>query len=315
MNNEEASADMPRASGEIALLRNYPNSNSTDPRILIDLNNAGYGGVISLGGETINRVKGQSGYYGGSDVPEFPRVSVSRPVFDELINYSDNGYKIHLAANFVVSDYSANNVIGVLEAAEPTEECFVVSGHMDHVSPDPDGVYFPGALDNASGSSTVLEIARALMAQNIKPQINIVFIAFNGEEVWHQGSSYYVTSPLYPLEKTTNLNLDMLGAKIEIPLNIAATSQSKEDEKTKKLIEEIETIARNLNYDIALLDDDSADHSEFAHAGVPAVTLIDPDGRSVHIPEDTIDNIGVDNLTRGIDVAMHVIGELAYKKR
>ncbi len=44
---EEASADMPKVSGEIALLRNYPNSNSTDPRILIDLNNAGYGGVSS----------------------------------------------------------------------------------------------------------------------------------------------------------------------------------------------------------------------------------------------------------------------------
>jgi len=60
------------------------------------------------------------------------------------------------------------------------------------------------------------------------------------------------------------------------------------------------------------LDDDSADHSEFARVGVPAVTLIDAEAREVHIPEDTIDNIGVDNLTRDVEIAMHVIGELAY---
>ncbi|GEM_PF-3346001 len=82
--------------------------------------------------------------------------------------------------------------------------------------------------------------------------------------MWHQGSSYYVTSPLYPLEKTTNLNLDMLGAPKKMSLYIAATSWSKEEAKTKKLIEEIKTIAKNLKYDIGMLDDDSADHSEFA---------------------------------------------------
>jgi hypothetical protein len=309
---EEASADMPKASGEIALLKNYPYPNSTNPQPLIDLYNAGYSGVISLGGDTINRMKGQSGYYGSSDIPVFPRVSVSNSVFDELIYYSDKGLKIHFAANFVVSEYRANNVIGVLEAAKPTEECLIVSAHMDHVSPDPDGVFFPGALDNASGTSIMLEIARALMSQNVKPDMNIVFIAFNGEEMWHQGSTHYVTSPLYPLEKTMNLNLDMLGARKEMPMYIAVSSQSKEDEKTNKLIEEIQAIAQNLKYDIAILVDDSADHSEFAHAGVPAVTLIDAEADVFHVPEDTIDNIGVENLTRGVEVAMHLIGKIAY---
>jgi len=309
---EEASGNMPKASGEIALLKNYVNPNIKNPQPLIDVYNAGYSGIIFQEGDTIDRKKGHTGYYGSSDIPDFPRVSVSKPVFDELINYSDKGYKIHLAANYVVSDYSANNVIGVLEAAKPTDECLIISAHMDHVSPDPDGVYFPGALDNASGASSMLEIARALKSQYIKPDINIVFIAFNGEEIWHDGARYYVTSPLYPLEKTTNLNLDAIGAKKEMPLYIAVSSYSKEDENTNKLTEEIKTIGKKLKYDIALLDDDSADHSEFAQAGVPSVTLIDAEVDVYHVPEDTIDNIGVDNLIRGVEVAMHVIGDIAY---
>jgi len=216
-----------------------------NPQPLIDVYNAGCSGIISLGGDVINRVKGQSGYYGGSDIPDFPRVSVSKPVFDELIDYSNKGFKIHLAANFVVLDYSSNNVIGVLEAAKPTEECLIVSAHMDHVSPDPDGVYFPGALDNASGASSLLEIARALKSQGIKPDINIVFIAFNGEEMWHHGSSYYVTSPLYPLEKTTNLNLDMLGEKKRCPCILESAAKAKKMKRRISLLKKLKLSRKN----------------------------------------------------------------------
>lgn len=315
---EEASGNMPKASGEIALLNVLNITNGETPQPLIDLYNAGYRGVIVPGGETINRVKGQKGFFDDTNASKLPRAAVSKPVFDELMDYSNKGYKIHLKANFVVSPYSANNVIGVLEAAEPTNDCLIISGHMDHVAPDFDGVYFPGALDNASGASCLLEIARALKGQNVKPSINIVFAAFNGEEVWLHGSSKYVSSPLYPLENSKNINLDGVGAKPDVSVGIAVSSYSEGDKKTTELIDEITNIAKDLKYDFIVGNDDSCDHSSFAQSGVPAVTLIDWDADAVyhvpyHVPEDNIDNIGAGNLTKNMDVIMNVIGKEAYE--
>lgn len=313
---EEASGDMPKASGEIALLKKLDNPNGKElPQPLIDLCNAGYAGVIILEEKGINRVKGQRGYFDDTDTSKLPRVTVSKTVFAELMDYSNKGYKIHLKTNYVVSHYSANNVIGVLEAAKPTKDCLVISGHMDHIAPDPDGAYFPGAFDNASGASSLLEIARALKVQNVKPSVNIVFIALNGEEIWHDGSTKYVSAPFYPLKNTKNLNLDGIGAKSEMPVSIAIDPSRNGDKKTAEFVNEISNIAKNLKYKYKVIDDDSSDHSSFAEKEVPAVTLVDAEATVFHVPEDTIDNIGVANLTRDVDIAMNIIGKEAYSSK
>lgn len=309
---EEASGNMPKASGEIALLSVLDIPYGQTPQPLIDLYNAGYRGAIVPGGDTLNRVKGQKALYDDTNASKLPRVTVSTSVFGELMDYSNKGYKIHLKTNFVVSPYSANNVIGVLEAAKPTEDCLIISAHMDHVAPDPDGAYFPGALDNASGVSSLLEIARVLKEQNVKPSINIVFAAFNGEEIWLDGSRKYVSSPLYPLQNSKNINLDGIGAKSEMPLFITVSSYSEGNEKATELIDEISNIAKDLKYNFKVENDDSSDHSNFAQSGVPAVTLCDMEAAVYHVPEDTIDNIGAGNLIKNVDVAMNVIGKEAY---
>lgn len=59
---EKATGNMPKVSGEIALLRVYDIPNGQTPQPLIDLYNAGYRGAIVLGGDTLNRVKGQKGF-------------------------------------------------------------------------------------------------------------------------------------------------------------------------------------------------------------------------------------------------------------
>lgn len=104
------------------------------------------------------------------------------------------------------------NVIGVIEGTDPKlkEEPIILGAHLDHLG-NP-GVLFPGAWDNASGSSIVLETAKALATSGIQPKRTIVIILFSGEECGILGSSYYVEHPLYPLEKTLcMINLDMVG--------------------------------------------------------------------------------------------------------
>jgi Zn-dependent M28 family amino/carboxypeptidase len=78
------------------------------------------------------------------------------------------------------------------------------TGPGDHI--------FNGANDDASGTSSVIEIASALAALPTRPKRSIVFIALFGEEMGLLGSRYYGAHPIFPLSKTiADLNLEQLG--------------------------------------------------------------------------------------------------------
>jgi Zn-dependent M28 family amino/carboxypeptidase len=82
---------------------------------------------------------------------------------------------------------------------------------MDHLGRSGDRLY-PGADDNASGTSALLEIAKAFAASPQPPRRTLVFAFWTGEEEGHLGSEYYVGRPLWPLERTAvYLNLDMIA--------------------------------------------------------------------------------------------------------
>lgn len=310
------SGNIPEASGEVALLSTLNiQGMPQDPKPLEDLYKAGYRGAIVARTGTGSRIKGQMGFFDNSAASKLPRVAVTTNVYGELLDFADKGYNIHLRSAFEVKNFKANNVIGVLKASSPTDKCLVISGHLDHLGPDPDGVYFPGALDNASGTASVIEIARGLKSQTVKPDINIVFIAFSGEEEMLYGSQYYVRHPLYPLKNTKNINLDMVGAKSPLPMSIAVAGLNRGENNSNELAEEFRGVAEDMKSKCLVIDEDASDHSPFALYGAPAVTIIDFEKVIYHVPEDTIKNIGVDNLKRDIGVTMEVIGKLAYVKQ
>ena len=66
-----------------------------------------------------------------------------------------------------------------------TNHVVVVDAHLD-------AIYGAGMLDNASGSATILDIAR--MMKNVNPRNNLRFIWFGGEELGLLGSTYYVNN-------------------------------------------------------------------------------------------------------------------------
>jgi hypothetical protein len=128
-----------------------------------------------------------------------------------------------LAASFSARDtfpaerrLSGVNVIGVLPGNDPvlSQEVVVVSAHYDHVGirqpVDGDSIY-NGADDNASGTVTILEVAR-LLRQGPAPKRTIVFAALTGEEVGGVGTRWYLQQPTRPLEQTVaNLNVEITG--------------------------------------------------------------------------------------------------------
>ena len=107
-------------------------------------------------------------------------------------------------------DRNTMNIVGMLEGEE--DDYIIVGAHLDHVGSQADEIYFPGANDNASGSSAVLEIARAFVNSKIKPKRSIVFILFSNEESGLNGAYYFTENPLVPLEKVSAmLNMDCVG--------------------------------------------------------------------------------------------------------
>ena len=101
-----------------------------------------------------------------------------------------------------------------LEGSDPQlkDEYVIYTAHWDHFGigvPVKGDKIYNGALDNASGVSSMLEMARALTKVKPAPKRSILFLAVTAEEQGLLGSQYYAVTPVYPLAKTlANINVD-----------------------------------------------------------------------------------------------------------
>jgi len=114
--------------------------------------------------------------------------------------------------NKFVDAFQTQNIIGFVEGKKYPDKYFVFTAHYDHLGMMGNKAYFPGANDNGSGSSMILDLARHFSLAENQPDYSIAFMAFSGEEAGLFGSKYYSENPLFPLEKIKLLiNLDMVG--------------------------------------------------------------------------------------------------------
>ena len=111
--------------------------------------------------------------------------------------------------NEFLKDFELFNVIAKVEGRRH-DSCYVFTAHYDHLGNLGDKVYYPGANDNASGTAAIVTLAE-YYAQN-RPEYDMYFIAFSGEDSGLCGSEFYAQHPLVPLEQIKYLfNLDMIG--------------------------------------------------------------------------------------------------------
>ena len=109
------------------------------------------------------------------------------------------------------------NVVGVLRGSDPVlkDTYVLVTAHYDHVGMKPSGEgdrIFNGANDDASGTVSVIELAKAFASMKERPKRSIVFMTFFGEEKGLVGSRYYGAHPIFPIEKTVaGINIEQVG--------------------------------------------------------------------------------------------------------
>jgi len=106
------------------------------------------------------------------------------------------------------------NVVAKIPGSEREDEAVIYVAHWDHLGrnlalPGGSGIY-NGAVDNASGTAALLEIARLYQAAG-QPERSVVFIAVTLEEYGLLGSRYYVNNPVIPTNQTVAaINMDAL---------------------------------------------------------------------------------------------------------
>ena len=124
------------------------------------------------------------------------------------------GLKASLAIHNTMRTIDSQNVVAKLEGSDPRmkDEYVIYSGHWDHFgvgAPVGGDKIYNGALDNASGVASVLEIARAFTQARPQPKRSILFLMVTAEEQGLLGSQYYSVTPLYPLATTAAaINVD-----------------------------------------------------------------------------------------------------------
>jgi Zn-dependent M28 family amino/carboxypeptidase len=181
-----------------------------------------------------------------------------------------------------------NNVIGKITGATRPDEYIIYTAHWDHLGigkPDETGdSIYNGALDNATGTAGLLQLAKAFNSLKNKSDRTIVFLAVTAEEQGLWGSAYYAENPIYPPNKTVaNINMDglnMVGKTKDIV--IIGQGQS-------ELEDYLQEASNKVGRDISFETHPEAgyyyrsDHFNFAKVGIPALYTkrgIDVTGKS-----------------------------------
>jgi hypothetical protein len=114
------------------------------------------------------------------------------------------------------------NVAGLLPGSDPRlrDEVVVFTAHLDHLGvgePVQGDSIYNGALDNASGTAALLEVARGFTTLSKRPRRSVLFLVVTAEERGLLGSDYFASHPTVPIDKiVANVNLD--GLAILYPL-------------------------------------------------------------------------------------------------
>ena len=112
----------------------------------------------------------------------------------------------------VIRRITSHNVVAVRRGTKRPDEYIVYTAHWDHLGRAPAGegdTIFNGAVDNATGTAALIELARAFGTVRPAPERSIVFIGFTGEEYGLLGSEYFADHPVMPLEQIVGgVNMD-----------------------------------------------------------------------------------------------------------
>jgi hypothetical protein len=177
------------------------------------------------------------------------------------------------------SRVSSPNLVGKLEGSDPRlkSEYVLVSAHLDHLgvgAPIAGSSIYSGAMDDASGVASVLEIARKFSEAKERPKRTMLFVVFTAEEKGLLGSRYFAGHPTVPAQDiVADLNMDMFMPLFPLKkLHVQGLGES-------TLADDVKVVGAEHKIEIAPDPEPDrnsfirTDQYSFVQAGVPALAM------------------------------------------
>jgi Zn-dependent M28 family amino/carboxypeptidase len=171
------------------------------------------------------------------------------------------------------------NIVAKLEGSDPVlkSQYVLVSAHLDHLgvgAPIHGSTIYAGAMDDASGVASVLEIAKKFSQAPVRPKRSMLFVIFTAEEKGLLGSRYFAGSPTVPAQAlTADLNMDMFMPLFPLKkLHVQGLAES-------TLADDARTVGAEHHIEIAVDPEPDrnsfvrTDQYSFVLAGVPALAM------------------------------------------
>jgi len=210
---------------------------------------------------------------------------------------------------FRASDYVTINIGAIVPGTDSSlrDEFVAVTAHYDHIGrmnggqgdPAPPNTIHPGADDNASGTTAVLELARRFSEHPLKR--SVILLAFGAEEFGLVGSHVFVENPPFDLHAIdVVLNFDMVGRLRKDRLEIFGA-----EGKLKEFLEGANS-ARSFSLAMKSKSSGRSDDFSFSSHEIPALHFTTGDHGDYHRASDTVDRVNVAGLVRVIDYVERV---------
>jgi hypothetical protein len=180
---------------------------------------------MSLADADIDERQGQRLVLNGNSATAEKWFAGSGHTFAEILAFADSGAalptfdlvpRVRARIRHERRSLTSQNVVALLRGSDPkrAHECVILTGHIDHLgvgAPVEGDSIFNGALDNASGVATLLEVARALALASKRPKRSVLFVVATGEEKGLLGSYFWTKRPTVSLRDVAAVvNVDMV---------------------------------------------------------------------------------------------------------
>lgn len=135
---------------------------------------------------------------------------------EEAVKPKFRSFSLNIKTSFELintfKEIKSHNVLGLIRGSTRPDEVVIYTAHWDHEGinrpVDGDSIY-NGAVDNASGVASIIEIARAFKSIDGVPERSVLFIATTAEEMGLLGAIHYASNPVFDLDKTiADINMD-----------------------------------------------------------------------------------------------------------
>jgi hypothetical protein len=264
-------------------------------------------------------------------------IRSSGKTYDALRAEAVQTIKADIKASTVTEtkDVKAVDVLGYLPGTDLKDEVLVFSAHYDHLGLNPKGPdkVYNGADDDGSGTTGVLEIARAFAKAKKDghgPRRSILFLANVGEEKGLLGSEYYTDHPVFPLVNTiTDLNIDMIGRVGTDYIGKADSGNYVYTIGSAMLSKELHQINEEANSKYVHIEQDykyddlndpnrfyyRSDHYNFAKHGVPIIFYFNGVHADYHQVSDEVSKINFPLLAKRAQLVFYTGWELANRDK